>query len=87
MKALQIHSPESLARGQKMTPDEIVKFLDDFRQLHGHNPQPSKVISLKVPVPLLNAFRFQCEQQGLKYQTQIKTLMKDWLQTKIITSE
>ncbi len=39
-----------------MTPDEIVKFLDDFRQLHGQNPQPSKLISLKVPVPLLNTF-------------------------------
>ena len=64
-----------------MTPDEIVKFLDDFRQLHGHNPQPSKLISLKVSVPLLNIFRFQCEQHGLKYQTHIKKLMKNWLQT------
>lgn len=81
MIALQIHSPESLARGQKMTADEIVRFLEDFRQINGHNPQPSKLISLKVPVPLLNTFRFQCEQQGLKYQTQIKTLMKNWLQT------
>ena len=79
MKALQLHSAESLAKGQQMTADEIARFLEDFRLLHGNKPQPSKLISLKVPVPLLNAFRFQCEQQGLKYQTQIKVLMKDWL--------
>lgn len=79
MKALQIHNPESLARGRQMSPDEIARFLEDFRLLHGNKPQPSKLISLKVPVPLLNAFRFQCEQQGLKYQTHIKSLMKDWL--------
>lgn len=64
-----------------MTPDEIVKFLDDFRSLHGNKPQPSKLISLKVPVPLLNTFRIQSEQHGLKYQTHIKTLMKNWLHT------
>jgi len=83
MKALQIHSPESLARGQQMSAEEIARFLEDFRLLHGNKTQPSKLISLKVPIPLLSTFRFQCEQQGLKYQTHIKTLMKDWLQTKI----
>ena len=87
MKALQLHSPETLAQGKKMTPEQIVRFLEDFRLIHGSGQQPSKLISLKVPVPLLNTFRHQCEQQGLKYQTQIKILMKEWLQSKNQTGD
>jgi len=80
MKTLQIHKPEMLKMGQQMSAEQVLKFLDDFRILHGDpNSQKSKLISLKVQQNLLNAFRFKCEQQGLKYQTQIKTLMTDWV--------
>jgi len=66
-----------------MNPDEIASFLDDFRRLHGHSSLEgtSKLISLKVSGPLLNAFRQRCEQDGVKYQTRIKQLMKDYLQS------
>jgi predicted DNA binding CopG/RHH family protein len=34
---------------------------------------------LKVPVQLLEAFRFKANYQGVPYQTVIKRLMKAWL--------
>ena len=35
MKALQIHSEESLARSKNMSVEEILCFLEEFRLLHG----------------------------------------------------
>jgi hypothetical protein len=62
-----------------MTPDQVLRFLDDFRRLHGAQPAPSKLISLKVPVDLLSAFRTRAKLTNTRYQTQIKILMKDWV--------
>lgn len=39
----------------------------------------SKLISMKVPEPLLEAFKEKSLVLGVPYQTQIKVLMKDWL--------
>ena len=61
-----------------MTPDQIVRFLDDFRRLHGPKPK-SRLISMKVPEPLLAAFKLRCRAEGTRYQTRIKTLMAAWL--------
>lgn len=82
MKTIQLHNPEMVKQGQKMSTQQIAQFLEDFRLLHGSvKQQKSKLISLKVQPSLLTAFRFKCEQQNLKYQTQIKTLMTDWLKS------
>jgi predicted DNA binding CopG/RHH family protein len=82
MKPVQYFSNEYLEQCKKMTPDQIVQFLDDFRQLHGHaNKQPSrsKLISIKIPENLLNVFKKQAALAGTPYQTQIKVLMKEWV--------
>lgn len=80
MKAVQYFSDEYLEQCKKMTPEQIVRFLDDFRQLQGVQPESrSKLISLKVPEDLLRAFRTRCDMEGFKYQTQIKKLMSSWL--------
>ncbi len=58
----------------------ILKFLDDFQRLTDPRAQlPSKLISIKIPEPLLAAFRFKAQQAGLPYQTMIKKLMEAWL--------
>ena len=63
-----------------MTPDQIIQFLDDFRQLHGAGTRPpSKLISMKVPEDLLNTFKTRAALSGIPYQTQIKALMKAWV--------
>jgi predicted DNA binding CopG/RHH family protein len=78
-KALQIHSEESLAMGRSLSATEISRFVEDFRSLHSLVGAKTKLISLKVPEPLLRAFRLKAEAQGLRYQTQIKKLMEEWL--------
>src|SRR2546425_736792 len=54
-------------------------FLESFRLLQGRAPSRSRLISLKVPEHLLDAFRGRCRLEGVKYQTQIKRLMSGWL--------
>ena len=79
MKALQTFTEEQLAYGRNMTPDQIVRFLEDFRTLHATRPAPGKLISMKVPTDLLAAFRAKAALTGIPYQTQIKRLMRAWI--------
>ena len=79
MKTVQYFSDEYLERCRGMTPEQILRFLDDFRRLHGSSPVKSKLISIKVPEDLLNAFKTRAAIANTPYQAQIKVLMKDWL--------
>lgn len=79
MKAIQYFSNEQLEQSQNMTTDQVLRFLDDFRRLHGHKPAPSKLISLKVPEDLLHAFKTKAKLSNTPYQTQIKALMRAWI--------
>ena len=82
-KAVQFFTPESLERAQEMSTEEIVEFLENFRELHSKTVESgstkSKHISIKVPEHLLHSFKAAAELEGIKYQTLIKKLMKDWL--------
>jgi predicted DNA binding CopG/RHH family protein len=80
MKPVQYFSDEYLQQCQRMTPDQIIRFLDDFRQLHGPGVRSrSKLISIKVPENLLSAFKACATLIGVPYQTQIKALMNAWV--------
>ncbi len=81
MKAVQYFSEAQLQRSLQMSVTERLQFLDNYRKLHGTRAQSSKskLISLKVPEDLLDTFKRQCELNGVKYQTQIKQLMRDYL--------
>lgn len=80
MKAVQYFDDDYLERCREMTPDQIIQFLDDFRKLHGGQTRSkSKLISIKVPENLLNAFKAKAALARVPYQTQIKTLMKAWV--------
>ena len=79
MKAIQHFSDDYLEQCRGMTPDQVLRFLDDFRRLHSHKPAASKLISMKVPEDLLNAFKAKAKLSNTRYQTQIKTLMKAWV--------
>ncbi|MBT8062475.1 MAG: BrnA antitoxin family protein [Gammaproteobacteria bacterium] len=80
MKTLQMFSDDYLENCRQMSPVEIVTFLDDFRRLHGKQAAASKLISMKVPEDLLNAFKTQSRLIGTPYQSQIKRLMRQWLE-------
>jgi hypothetical protein len=79
MRGLQKFTPEYLEQCRRMSPDAVVRFLDDFRLLHGPRAR-SRLISLKVPEPLLAAFKLRCGVEGERYQTKIKALMLAWLE-------
>jgi predicted DNA binding CopG/RHH family protein len=72
-------SDDYLARCRRMSPDEILKFLEDFRRISASVPARSRLISIKVPEDLLSAFKAKASLERTPYQTQIKKLMKAWL--------
>jgi uncharacterized protein (DUF4415 family) len=79
-RALQKFSKEYLDQCKEMKPEEIVRFVEDFRILYGQSkPSKSKLISIKIPEDLLEAFRTKANLSGVPYQTQIKNLMAQWL--------
>ena len=81
MRPVQYFSPEYLERCRELTPEQVVAFLDDFQALHAAAtvPRKSRLISLRLPDPLLAAFRTRAALAGVPYQTQIKRLMSAWL--------
>jgi predicted DNA binding CopG/RHH family protein len=79
VRPVQYFSDEYLQQCRGMQPDDIIRYLEDFRRLHGSRPARSKLISMKVPEDLLEAFKAKSKLAGIRYQTQIKTLMRAWL--------
>lgn len=79
MKAVQHFSDDHLQRSRELDADQVLRFLEDFRRLHGSRPARSKLISIKVPEDLLGAFKARAAMLGVPYQAQIKKLMKAWL--------
>jgi len=65
------------------SPDDvtpIIEFLENFQKMVDPKAQyPSQLISIKVPVPLLVAFKARAKLEGIPYQTLIKKIMLAWL--------
>ena len=79
-RPVQTFSDEYLLRCGDLSPEDIVRYLEDFRRVRGTEVARSKLISLKVPEPLLAAFRAKARLHGVPYQTQIKNAMQAWLE-------
>ena len=81
-KALQYFTDEYLKECKKLSPTQIAQYLEDFRQLHSLSEQaqkPSILISIKMPPELLGALKLKAKLNNIAYQTQIKKLIKDWV--------
>ncbi len=78
MTTVQYFSDEYLRHSGQATPEQILEYLESFRLMNSTR-MPSKLISMKLPQPLLDNFKQRCRLEGMRYQTQIKVLMKDWL--------
>jgi len=83
-RPVQYFSQEYIDQCQKMSLKEIIEKVDQqqqfFWKMHlEENFDQSVLISLKVPKNLLQKFKQVAEENNLKYQTQIKNLMQDWL--------
>jgi predicted DNA binding CopG/RHH family protein len=79
VRPVQFFTDEYLEKCRGMTADQVIRFLEDFRNLHAERPTSSKLISLKVPEDLLQAFRQRADLAGVPYQAQIKRLMRKWV--------
>ena len=86
-RPLQTFSDEYLARCRELSAMDIVRFLDDFKRIHGQAETRSRLISLKVPEPLLAAFKTKARLGGARYQTQIKKLMRQWLEAATVPGD
>lgn len=78
MRSVQFFSDEYLEQCKNASPEAILEFLESFRLMNDTSAK-SKLISIKVPHSLLESFRHKCKVEGVKYQTQIKRLMEQWL--------
>jgi predicted DNA binding CopG/RHH family protein len=73
-------------REQIIAPDiedvtEVMNFIENYkRMLDPRSKRPSKLISIKIPAPLLEAFRYKAEREKTPYQTKIKQLMMEYLE-------
>lgn len=78
-KTVQYFTKEYLARCKNLTTDQIIEFLENYRNLVAKAPEKCQPISLKIEPSLLKAFKQKAMLQGSHYQTQIKQLMREWI--------
>jgi len=79
-RPLQYFSDEYLEHCRKLTPDEVVRFLDDYSKIVASSEKSeSQLISIKIPKNLLNVFKLKAQQDGKPYQSQIKQLMRNYV--------
>ena len=79
-RPVQIASKSQIVAIEAEDVTPIVEFLEQFRILADPRAQhKSKLISIKIPEPLLAAFRYKADHDGVPYQTMIKRLMLEWL--------
>jgi predicted DNA binding CopG/RHH family protein len=81
MRGVHYFTDEYLARARKIPAKEVLAFLEAFRLLHAQGSH-SKQIRVKVPEPLLSAFKFRARVEGVPFQTRIKELMTVWLENR-----
>ncbi len=80
MKPVQYFDDEYLERCRNVKTEAILEYLESFRLMNSPAAK-SKLISIKMPESLLVSFRRKCELENVKYQTQIKRLMEQWLRS------
>jgi predicted DNA binding CopG/RHH family protein len=73
-KGKQLHKTQP-----SLSAEETLRFLEDFAKIVHHRDLPTKLISLRVPENILNAFKVKAKSDGRKYQSVIVNLMRQWL--------
>lgn len=79
-KAVQYFTKEYLERCKSCTTEQILDFLENYRNLVCERPEKCLLISLKVEPSLLNAFKQKAKLDNCHYQTKIKQLMRAWVE-------
>ena len=79
MRPVQYFNDDYLEQCRQFSTEAILEYLENFRLLQQPSSEKSRLISMKVPESLLMAFKMKSSLQRIKYQTQIKTLMRQWV--------
>ena len=79
MKTVQRFTAEYLAVTRDATPEQVLHFLEEFRQLQAPAVR-SKPTNLRVPEPLHAAFKRRSALEKVAYQSRIKELIRAWLE-------
>lgn len=81
-RPIQFFSTEYLEHCKSMSPEQIAKFIEEFRNLHRSSSTSKKrLISLRISETLLNAAKSKAEMLGIPYQTQIQRLIESWVKS------
>jgi len=78
-KSVQYFTKEYIKRCSKLTPDQILEFLENYKKIVGKVPEKCQLISLKIEPSLLKGFKQKALLEGIPYQTKIKQLMREWM--------
>jgi predicted DNA binding CopG/RHH family protein len=79
-RPIQLASKSQLLDQDMEDVTPIIQFLEDFRAMTDPRAQQkSKLISIKIPEPMLAAFKYKADRTKTPYQTKIKQLMAAWL--------
>lgn len=78
MKPVQFFDDEYLEQCKSFSTEAILTYLDNFRLMQ-QSTDKARLISIKIPESLLESFKAKSELHKVKYQTQIKKLMIDWV--------
>ena len=80
MKTIQYFPEEYLARCKQLSTEQISRYLEDFRLINRPvKKTESRLISIKIEVDLLEAFKMKSRLDGVPYQSRIKKIMRDWI--------
>lgn len=67
------------AKKNRPTPTQAADFLEDYiNMVHGKD-EPGQPISIRIPANVLRSFKVVAKSKGLRYQSQIVLLMREWL--------
>lgn len=91
MDKIWIFHRDYLRKCSKMKPIEVLNYLEDYKRSLSFKleskdfiePQKNSIlISMKIHEDFLIDFKNECAKHNVKYQTQIKNLMRAWLSKK-----
>lgn len=76
-KTTQFFTDDYLAHCSKMSVDQILNFLEDYRNLQ-FDPGDLKQVNIRLPEKTLEVFRARAEREGVPYQQKIRELVTNW---------
>lgn len=77
-KGIQHFKTQDLRQGLKASPEQIIEYLEQYKNLVGSVDTKRKLISLRVPENLLFLIKEKSKKEGVKYQTKIIEVLKEW---------